>query len=218
MPRFLLLALMLLGAAAREATLRFDSLAGVADSAVYRVLPSSRFEVKTGKAGLFGFAGHSHLIRAHGFSGSVVYYAAAPADSRLEITVPAESLEVLTPPDTAETRKVAQTMRTQVLHSDQYPDIVLTSESVTPIPGGFHVVGLLTLVGQTREVPVEVTVEIGADTLRARGTFSVKQTDFGIKPYSGGPAGSVKVADRVTFDFDAVAVREAQSSPPAGGP
>ncbi len=29
------------------------------DSVVYHVIPSSRFDVKTGKSGLFGFAGHS---------------------------------------------------------------------------------------------------------------------------------------------------------------
>lgn len=34
------------------------------DSTVYQVDPSSRLVVKTGKAGLFGFAGHSHVIRA----------------------------------------------------------------------------------------------------------------------------------------------------------
>ncbi|HEX6104914.1 MAG TPA: hypothetical protein VFZ26_04980, partial [Gemmatimonadales bacterium] len=43
--------------------------------------------------------------------------------------------------------------------------------------------------------------------IRAAGTFTAKQTDFGIKPFSGGPAGTVKVADRVTFCFDLVAVR-----------
>jgi hypothetical protein len=37
----------------------------------------------------------------------------------------------------------------------------------------------------------------------------VKQTDFGIKPYRGGPAGTVRVADRVTFSFDAVGIRSA---------
>src|SRR2546427_4993826 len=42
---------------------------GARDSVVYRVSPTSRFEVKTGKAGLFGFAGHEHLIRARGCTG-----------------------------------------------------------------------------------------------------------------------------------------------------
>jgi polyisoprenoid-binding protein YceI len=65
----------------------------------------------------------------------------------------------------------------------------------------------LTLVGQTRPVRVNASVQVGPDTLRARGSFAVNQTDFGIKPYSGGPGGTVKVADRVTFNFDVVAVR-----------
>ncbi len=41
---------------------------------VYRLAPTSRFDVKTGKAGLLGFAGHSHLIRARAFTGEVVNY------------------------------------------------------------------------------------------------------------------------------------------------
>jgi polyisoprenoid-binding protein YceI len=174
------------------------------DSVVYRLVPSSRFEVRTGKAGLFGFAGHSHMVRARAFAGSVQYQPGDPSASRLEITIPADSLEVLTPPDTAEIRKVTETMRTQVLHVDQYPEIRFIATAATPTPSGFRLDGQLTLVGQTRPVPVEATVEVGPDTLRARGTFAVKQTDFGIKPVGG----AVKVADRVTFDFDAVAVRE----------
>jgi len=35
----------------------------------------------------------------------------------------------------------------------------------------------------------------------------VKQTDYGIRPYRGGPAGTVRVADRVTFSFEAVGIR-----------
>ena len=43
------------------------------DSLVYHVDPSSRLVVKTGKAGLFGFAGHTHVIRARAVSGELVY-------------------------------------------------------------------------------------------------------------------------------------------------
>jgi polyisoprenoid-binding protein YceI len=56
-------------------------------------------------------------------------------------------------------------------------------------------------------VTVDVRLVQRADTLRAVGTFAVKQTDFGIRPYRGGPAGIVRVADRVTFSFEAVALR-----------
>ncbi len=66
--------------------------------------------------------------------------------------------------------------------------------------------GALTLAGQTRDVTVDLAVAIGADTLRASGTFSVKQTEFGIRPYRGGPGGTVRVADRVTFEIEAVGI------------
>jgi polyisoprenoid-binding protein YceI len=184
------------------------------DSVVYRLAPSSRLEVKTGKAGLFGFAGHSHVIRARAFSGNVVYYPHAAARSHLQITVQTDSLEVLTPPDTAEIRKVTEAMRTDILHTDRYHEIRLVTKEVTPTAHGFHLIGALTLVGQTRDVPIDVSVELGVDTLRAATTFAIKQTDFGIEPFSGGPAGTVKVADRVTFTIDAVAV--AASARPAG--
>src|SRR5437016_7343499 len=67
------------------------------DSVVYLLAPASRFDVKTGKAGLFGFAGHAHVIRARALSGRVVYYPGAPASSHVEIMAPADSLEVITP-------------------------------------------------------------------------------------------------------------------------
>jgi len=177
------------------------------DSVTYQLAPASRLDVKTGKAGLIGFAGHSHVIRARSFSGQVVYYLKAVPSSHLEITILTDSLEVLTPPDTAEIRQVTEAMRGQTLHVDQYPEIKLVSKAVMPTSNGFHVVGALTLVGQPREVPIDVVVELAPDSLRAKTNFWIKQTDFGIKPFSGGPGGTVKVADRVTFTIDAVAGR-----------
>jgi hypothetical protein len=73
----------------------------------------------------------------------------------------------------------------------------------------------VTMEGTTRKVPVTADLTIGSDILRATGTFEVKQTDFGIKPFRGGPAGTVRVADRVTFCFDLVAVTEVTAA--AGG-
>ena len=177
------------------------------DSVVYVLSQDSRLEVKTGKAGLLGFAGHSHLVRARAFSGRVVYYPSAQADSRVEVSVLTDSLEVLSPPDTAEIRKVTEAMRAEVLHVDQYPLITFVSTAVVPTAEGFRVEGQVTIAGQTRDVGADLTVAIGRDTLRANGSFSVKQTDFGIKPYRGGPANTVRVADRVTLTVDVVGIR-----------
>jgi polyisoprenoid-binding protein YceI len=176
------------------------------DSVVYYVDPSSRLVVKTGKAGLFGFAGHAHVIRARTVSGSLVYHP-GQATSRLSLKVPTESLEVLTPPDTAEIRKVTQAMRTEVLHVDKYPEMTFAADSLDARTGKMQMQLDVTMEGKTRAIPVTADVTIGRDTIRAGGSFVAKQTDFGIKPFSGGPAGSVKVADKVTFCFDLVATR-----------
>jgi polyisoprenoid-binding protein YceI len=178
-----------------------------ADSVVYQLAPGSRLDVKTGKAGVFGFVGHNHLIESRAVHGEVVYYPGDPARSHLEITVDADSLQVLTPRDTAEQRKVGETMRSEVLKTADYPVIRLVSKEVQPKGDGFHVVGEMTLVGQTRSIPLDVVTRIGTDTLDAHSTFSFEQSEFGIKPYRGGPGGTVKVADRVVIDFKAVGVR-----------
>ncbi len=197
------------GAAEAQAAAAVDAgnPAIAADSVVYELGPGSRLDVKTGKAGVFGFVGHNHLIESRAVHGAVVYYPREPARSHLEVTVDADSLQVLTPRDTAEQRKVGETMRSEVLKTADYPVIRLVSKEVQPKGDGFHVVGEMTLVGQTRSIPLDVVTQIGSDTLEARSTFSFEQSEFGITPYRGGPGGTVKVADRVVIDFTAVGVR-----------
>jgi polyisoprenoid-binding protein YceI len=180
---------------------------GPADSVVYHLDPGSRLVVKTGKAGLFGFAGHAHVIRARSMTGELVYRPDKRA-SHLRIKVPTDSLEVLTPPDTAEIRKVTEAMRTQVLHVDKYPEMTFAADSLDAKSGKMDMQLAVTMEGTTRKVPVTANVVIGKDGIRAGGTFVAKQTDFGIVPFKGGPGGTVKVADEVTFCFDLIATRE----------
>lgn len=177
------------------------------DSVIYVLAAGSRFEVTSHKSGVFSFAGHEHLIRARFFSGRIVYFPSTPERSRLEIVVPSDSLEVLTPPDTEEIRKVTASMRTEVLDVAHYPEIRFASTALTRSGDGFHVTGRLTMVGKSQEVMVDVKTTVGADTLRAAGSFEVKQTAFGIRPYRGGPGGLVRVADQVTFHFEAIGLR-----------
>lgn len=178
-----------------------------ADSVVFHLSAASTLDVRTGKAGLFGFAGHEHVIRAREFSGRVVLYPNQPARSHVSITITTAGLEVLTPPDTAEIRKVTAAMRGEVLDVATYPEIALVSRSVERAGDTLHLVAALTINGQTRDVAPVVHLIIVGDTLRATTIFKIKQTDFGIRPFRGGPGGTVRVADTVTFTIDAVAVR-----------
>ena len=183
-----------------------------ADSVVYGIDPGSRLVVKTGKAGLVGFAGHTHVIRARAVSGSLVYHP-GKSTSYLQLKVPTDSLEVLTPPDTAEIRQVTEAMREDVLHVEKYPEMSFAADSLGARSGKMDLQLAVTMHGVTRTVPVTANVTIASDSVRATGTFTAMQTEFGIKPYSGGPAGSVKVADRVTFCFDLVALRGGERLP-----
>lgn len=198
-----------------RATLLFLSLAAVralaaqgGDPVVYRIAAGSRFDVATGKAGLLSFAGHSHVIRARLVAGRIVHFPHDPLRSSVAITVQTAGLQVLTPPDTEEIRKVTAAMRSDVLDIERHPEITFVSRQVAATPQGLHVVGALTIVGKTVEIPVDIHLTIRSDTLHATTQFSVNQTAFGIKPYRGGPGGTVRVADRVRFDIDVVAVRE----------
>jgi len=182
--------------------------AAIPDSTIYLLSPASHLEVQTGKAGLLSFVGHEHRIRARSVHGRIVYRPNAPATSHVSLVIPTDSLEVLTPPDTAEVRKVTETMRTEVLDVAHYPEIRFESRTVARSGNTLHIVGALTIKGQTRDIPVDVELQIARDTLQASTRFGIKQTDFGIRPYRGGPGGTVRVADRVTFVIDAVGVRE----------
>jgi polyisoprenoid-binding protein YceI len=181
--------------------------AGLGDSSVYVVAPGSRLEVRTGSAGLLGFVGHDHLIRARAFTGRIVYRSDTLSASRVEFVVRADSLEVLTPPDTEEIRKVTAVMRTEVLDVAHHSEIRFVSRRVRSRPQGFEIDGDFTIRGTTRPVEVDVRTRVMWDTLIASGAFALKQTDFGIHPPRAGPAGVVKVADRIRLQFDVVAIR-----------
>jgi polyisoprenoid-binding protein YceI len=178
------------------------------DSVVYRLSSASRLEVKTGKAGILGFAGHEHMIRARGFTGRVVWFPESPHSSHVDVRIFTDSLEVMTPPDTEEIRKVTESMRGEVLHVDRFPEILFEARTTSMSDDAFRMTATLTMHGETRTFPIDVHVTLGGDTIRATSTFPVKQSDFGITPFRGGPGGTVRVADRVTFEIAAVAIRQ----------
>lgn len=197
------LVILLLPSLSREA----QGVQAASDSVVYRLAPASRLVVKTGKGGLLGFAGHTHVIRARAVSGELVNHPGT-FGSYLRLELATEKLEVLTPQDTVEIRKVTEAMRTEVLHVDRYPEMAFRADSLAAKSGRMAFDLVVTMHGATRRIPVTAEVTIGPDSVRARGVFTAKQTDFGIKPYSGGPGGTVKVADKVTFCFDLLGVRD----------
>ena len=201
MTRALLTTLLCLGAAV-------PCRAQQPDSTTYVVLPTSDLAVETSKAGVFGLFGHTHRIRAHAFDGRIVYVPGRPESSRIALRLPTDSLEVVSS-DTTEQRKVGANMKVEVLDVAHFPEMTFVSKALKWDGKKLHLTADLTMHGQTQPVEMDAEPVITADTVRAEVRFKVKQTAFGIHPFSTA-AGTVKVGDEVEFDIKLVAVRREQ--------
>jgi polyisoprenoid-binding protein YceI len=156
----------------------------------------SRMTVRVFKSGLFSAFAHNHEIEAPIKSGAVNESGILSA----ELHVDARKLLVLDPKASANTRtKIQETMLgREVLDANQFPEITFQSTAVEP-RGTDHwrVQGNLDLHGQTRPVAVDVALKDGV----YRGTATLKQTDFGMKPVSIA-GGTVNVKDEVKIEFE----------------
>jgi polyisoprenoid-binding protein YceI len=96
-----------------------------------------------------------------------------------------------------------------VLESDKFPKINFASVSINDVQKSgdarsFTLNGDLTLRGVTRRVSFPVKVTMSGEELRATGEAKLKQSDFGIQPYSG-KLGMIKIGDEVKINFSIVA-------------
>jgi len=178
----------------------------------YTIVPSeSSFWVFAGKAGFFSMLAHDHDIGVKSFSGRVVIPEAGASGGSLDMEVDATSLAVLDKkPSEEDKKKIYDSMHKEVLESAKHQKITFKSVSVSDVKQtgndaySFVVNGDLTLRGVTKRIAVPVAATITPQQLRATGKYTLKQTDFGIKPYSAA-GGTIKVKDEVVVNFNIVA-------------
>ena len=164
---------------------------------------------RTGKAGLFSFAGHVHVIRATRLRGEVLADGDDLAASSVSMAIEAASLSVQAegepPQDVPQVQ--ARMVGPTFLDVAHFAEIAFRSTKISGKAAGgawdLSVEGDLGLHGVTRHVTLPVRVEISGDTLTATGKTVVKQTDFGLTPIS--VAGVVKVKDEVSLEYTFVA-------------
>jgi polyisoprenoid-binding protein YceI len=157
----------------------------------------STMTVHVYRSGLFSFAGDNHEIQAPIAAGTV-----DEAARTVEFTVDVRRMRVLDPNLSADKRSQVQEkmLSSDVLDPDRYPEIKFRSTKVE-LKGGhaLSVSGNLTLHGQMRRLNVSVV----SSQRRYRGSATLKQTEFGIKPISIA-GGAIKVRDEVRIDFEIV--------------
>jgi polyisoprenoid-binding protein YceI len=165
----------------------------------YRLGPGDgTLRVRTGRSGAAAKAGHDLLIEVTAWEATLT----VGDEARVELSADAGSLRVLEgtggiqslgDDDKAEIHK---TIVGDVLKG--HP-IAFRSTAVTGDDARLSVHGELTLVGTTR--PLAFDLDVG-DAGRLRATAVLKQSDWGMKPYST-LFGALKVADDVRVEIDA---------------
>jgi polyisoprenoid-binding protein YceI len=180
--------------------------------AVYNIdAAKSRIELAVFRGGLFKVAGHDHSIEARNFSGEVRFDSLKVDDSSVRLSIESGSLIVLDPgaPEKEREEVQATMLGPQVLNILEFPEIQFSSTRISRVSENgedFTLVGKLFLHGVEKEIAVPVHVHREQHLLRASGTATIAQTDFGIKPIKIG-LGIIRVEDKVQVKFEFLAER-----------
>jgi hypothetical protein len=172
---------------------------------------SGRVLIRTGREGLAARAGHDLTLEITDWLAQVTTPAEA-GGGVAEATVTADlglgSLAVregtggakpLTDRDRREIQKQAHKILGDAARAGfTSHQVILSPASSADSPAAGVIAGTLTMHGVSRGVRLEVTSQGPG---RYRGTTTVKQTDFGITPYSGF-FGALKLRDEVTVEFE----------------
>jgi polyisoprenoid-binding protein YceI len=152
----------------------------------------------------------THRVEVKNFSGKIEV--SERDETRVAVEVEAEA-KSLTNADEGmtefERKEFHNVLNNSVLESDKFPKIKFVSASVSDArksgeARSFTLNGDLTMRDATKRVSFPVTVTISNDQLRATGDAELKQSDFGIKPYSG-KLGMIRIGDEVKINFAIVA-------------
>ena len=171
------------------------------------------FTVRAFATGMLSVFGHNPTIAIPEFEGEILLNPEAIEQSSMRLVIHAASLTDTDDVSEKDRNEINRTMHEQVLESDSYPEIVyecsrLTASKTSEGQYWAALNGELTLRGVTRTQPVSARVALNGDKLRATGDFSVRQSDYEIRPVSAA-GGTIKLKDELKLSFDITARKQA---------
>lgn len=177
----------------------------------YKLGPASgALRVRTGRTGAVARAGHDLLMEvgdwdaALELAGEATTLTLRADSSSLAVLEGTGGMMALGDDDRA---NILETIGEEVLHGR---DIEFRSTAVSAEGDHYHLSGELTLAGQTHPLSFELEAPAGG---RLLASAVVKQTDWGIKPYTT-LFGALKVADEVIISFDGELLAERSQPQP----
>jgi polyisoprenoid-binding protein YceI len=171
----------------------------------------SRFTARAFATGLLSAFGHDPTISIPEFEGEARVNLNALGESSLHLVIQAASLTVTGEINDKDRNEINRRMHDEVLESDGYPEITYECSKLSASQTGegqywVALNGELSMHGVTRSQPISARVTVNGDTLQAAGDFSVRQSDYEIKPVSAA-GGTVKLKDEIKLSFEITARR-----------
>lgn len=171
--------------------------------AIFRIDPTqSLIVMAVHRGGSLARLGHEHVVASRDVHGYVL-----PDQGLADLYVPLYRLTVDEPqlraeagmettPSASDIAGTRENMLTKVLRTDQYPYAVVHIVAPAGAGGTVDLTLSITLHGNTREIKIPATVTAANDRITVLADLAIKQTDFGITPYSV-LGGAMQVLDRV---------------------
>ncbi|MFZ0905176.1 MAG: YceI family protein [Mycobacterium sp.] len=170
-------------------------------------LPASDGEllVHTGVAGRASKMGHRLTIVMRRWQAAVRWSDGAPVAA--QVTVDVDSLEVLRgegglTPLSGPEKILVRSNALRQLGAARFPQICFDADSIDQSQDVYRIAGTLQIHGKTRPHVIDLCTEDLGKVWRLSAQAVVRQSDFGVKPYSL-LMGSLKVADDVNIVFTA---------------
>lgn len=164
----------------------------------------------TGVAGRAARMGHRLTIAMSRWRATVSWAGSRPVSAELAVEVAsfevqsgAGGVKGLSAIDKAQVRSNAL----KSLHANRFPGIRYTADVIERADDGYRLAGTLEIRGTSRDHVVDLRTQDLGDSWRMSGETTVRQTDYGVKPYSL-LMGSVQVADDVSLSFTAVHAKD----------
>jgi len=168
----------------------------------------SQVVILVGKAGMLSFAGHAHEVVAPAVHGRVTFDPMDWPHASVSLEFDAAALRVTGKGESASDVPAVQRamLGDQVLDVTRFPKIAFQSRRVSVALHGASaadvaIEGDMTLHGTTRPMTIRATAALdAAGRVTARGSFTLKQTDFGMVPVTAA-GGTIRVKDELDIQF-----------------
>ena len=159
-------------------------------------------------------ARHAMVTKVRGsfdeFAGTAVLDGANPANSRVEVTIEAASI------DTRNAQRDEHLRGNDFLAMQEYPKITFASTGVRQAgETTFEVTGDLTIKGVTNEITIPFEFEgsakdpFGNQRVGFEGSVTINRRDYGVTWNAALEGGGVLVSDKVTLEFEISAIKNA---------